>query len=217
MTAARIRTFTEDDRAALCDLFARAGEGAPSASLWGHEESERAIYLTPYMDLEPDSLFVAEVGGEPVGYLTGCPDSEAFPTESERIDAAIRRYHLLRRPATLRFFARAAFDAAGARILRRPNAGDLEDPRWPAHLHINVVPELRGRGVAPALMDRWLTRLTELGSPGCHLQTLAENPRAVRFFERSGFVRHGPTPPVPGIRHRGRRLHQQTMVWNPPG
>ncbi|HJV15561.1 MAG TPA: hypothetical protein VJ625_16875 [Propionibacteriaceae bacterium] len=51
-----IRTFAEADRAELRELFGRAGQGAPSESLWGHQESEAAVYLTPYMDLEPDSL-----------------------------------------------------------------------------------------------------------------------------------------------------------------
>jgi hypothetical protein len=64
-------------------------------------------------------------------------------------------------------------------------------------------------------MGRWLDRLRAAGAPGCHLQTLVENTRAVLFFERMGFVPHGPTPLVPGIRHQGRRLHQQTMVWSP--
>ena len=58
-----IRAFAETDRADLRDLFRRAGEGAPSASLWEHDESEAAIYLYPYMDLEPDSLFLAVVDG----------------------------------------------------------------------------------------------------------------------------------------------------------
>jgi hypothetical protein len=79
-----IRTFAETDRADLRELFSRAGEGAPSASVWGHEESEAAIYLYPYMDLEPDSLFVAVVDGALVGYLAGCLDSSRFPSESVR-------------------------------------------------------------------------------------------------------------------------------------
>ncbi|MGV9777649.1 hypothetical protein [Streptosporangium sp. NPDC003464] len=51
--------------------------------------------------------------------------------------------------------------------------------------------------------------------PGCHLQTLVENTRAVRFFERVGFTGHGPTPLVPGLGHGGERLHRRTMVWSP--
>ena len=210
---ANIRTFTEDDRAELLDLFGHVGAGAPSTSLWGHAESEAAIYLKPYMDLEPESLFVAVVDGTIVGYLTGCLDSSAFPAESQRIDQAITQYHLLRRPATVRFFLRAMLDVVGARVRRRPTAGELDDPRWPAHLHVNVMPQVRGHGVAAALMSRWFDRLTDAGSPGCHLQTLVENPRAVRFFERCGFTKHGPTPLVPGLRHSERPVHQQTMVW----
>ncbi|MEU6265088.1 GNAT family N-acetyltransferase [Saccharopolyspora shandongensis] len=72
-----------------------------------------------------------------------------------------------------------------------------------------------GTGAAAGLMNRWLDRLREAGSPGCRLQTLRENTRAIRFFERMGFAKHGPTPLVPGIRHDGKRLHQQTMAWNP--
>ena len=61
-------------------------------------------------------------------------------------------------------------------------------------------------------MAAWLRQLEDLGIPGCTCQTLAENPGAIRFFERHGFVRHGPTPVVPGLRFRGQRVHQQTMV-----
>lgn len=210
-----IRTFTETDRAGLRELFGRAGEGARPASLWGHQESEAAVYLDPYMDLEPASLFLAVVDGALVGYLAGCLDGAAFPSESERVEEAVRRYRLILRPKPAAFFACAMVDVVWAALRREPTAEDFDDVRWPAHLHINVAPEARGTGVAAGLMDRWFDRLKEAGSPGCHLQTLAENTRAVRFFERMGFARHGSTPPVPGIRHGGGRLHQQTMVWSP--
>jgi ribosomal protein S18 acetylase RimI-like enzyme len=210
-----VRTFVENDRAELRDLFRRAGEGAPTASLWGHEESEAAVYLTPYMDLEPDSLLVADVGGALTGYLTGCLDSTQFPTETQRIEQAIRKYRLMLRRKPAAFLARGIFDAAISAIRRVPTAADFEDPRWPAHLHINVIPQVRGAGVGTALMNHWFDRIRQTGSKGCHLQTLVENPRAVHFFERMGFDKHGPTPLVPGPRDHGKRLHQQTMVWTP--
>ncbi|MFE7742080.1 GNAT family N-acetyltransferase [Nocardia sp. NPDC057455] len=207
-----IRGFTDSDRDALRALFVRAGAGSPTESLWGHPESEAAIYLEPYMDLESESLFVAESGGELVGYLTGCVDSAAFPSESERIDQAIRRHRLIFRRGPAGFFARSIADVAGAAIRRAPTAGDFHDERRPSHLHINVAPEARGTGAADRLMVRWFERLAETRSPGCHLQTLTENVRAVRFFERMGFTAHGPEPLVPGLRYRGERVHQRTMV-----
>ncbi|WP_253784858.1 GNAT family N-acetyltransferase [Nocardia amikacinitolerans] len=207
-----IRRFTESDRDELGALARRAGAGAPTESLWGHAESEAAVYLDPYLDIEPESLFVAVRDGALVGYLAGCVDSAAFPSEDERIEAAIRRYRLVFRRGPAAFFARAALDASVAKLRRQPTAGDFTDPRWPSHLHINVAEEGRGTGAADGLIARFLEHATAAGSPGCHLQTLVENTRAVRFFERSGFTEHGPAPLVPGLRHRGKPVHQRTMV-----
>lgn len=211
------RLFTSDDRKSLSELFVRAGEDSPVGELWGHPESERAVYLDPYMDLEPDSLFVAEVDGRLVGYLTGCLDSSRFPGEDERMSRAIRDHRLMIRPRVMKFFARSLVDMARAKLRgEQMAAGQSVDQHWPSHLHINMAPEARGTGAADALMEQWRIRLLENGSTGCHLQTLTENTRAVRFFERCGFRSSGPTPLVPGIRYEGQRLHQLTMVWEPP-
>ncbi len=213
MPAAIIRTFAASDRERLYELFARAGADSPSGELWGHAASERAVYLDPYIELEPESVLLAEIGGELVGYLTGCLDSAKLPSEDQRLERAIVDHHLWRRPRAAPFFMRAGTDLLWARIRREATAaGEFSDPRWPAHLHINVAPEARGTGAADGLMLGWFDRLDQAGSPGCHLQTLVENTRAVRFFERMGFVPYGSRPLVPGVRFQRRRLHQLTMV-----
>ena len=215
MPSIEVRAHRPADRAELVSVvFAAAAEGAPGSEVWGHPESLAEVYLTPYLDLEPASAFVVTSDGRPVGYLVGCVDDAAFPSEEERIGAAIRTHRLLLRPRPARFFARAAADSAMLRLrLRRvPTAGGLADPRWPSHLHIDVMPVARGTGAATELMDLWFERLRSVGSPGCYLQTSLENDRAVRFFERVGFRGHGPTPVVPGSRLGGRLMHQQTMV-----
>lgn len=195
-----IRACTPADRAELRSLFARVGEGSPA--LWGHAESEADVYLWPY--LEHGTVLVAVVDGRFVGYLAGAQGS--FPGEEERMVAAIKKHRLMVRRAPLAFFARAMVDSARR---RQPTAGELTDDRWPAHLHINMVPEARGTGAADELVKEWLSTL---GGTGCYLQTLRENVRAVRFFERMGFTGHGQEPLVPGVRYRGGRVHQKTMV-----
>lgn len=213
MTGSTVRRFAPSDRDRLERLFHRAGAGSPSGELWGHAASERAVYLDPYVAGEPESLFVAEVDGELVGYLTGCLDSARLPSEDDRFIRAVTEHRLMLRPRAVGFFARSLTDLLAARLRREETAsGGFSDPRWPAHLHINVAAQARGTGAADALMQRWLDRLAEAGSPGCHLQTLVENTRAVRFFERMGFRGHGTTPAVLGVRYRRRRLHQLTMV-----
>jgi ribosomal protein S18 acetylase RimI-like enzyme len=200
-----IRTCTSADRAELRSLFGRAGESAPTETLWGHPDSEADVYLYPY--LEHGTVLAAAVSGRFVGYLAGA--SGAFPSEEERMTRAIKGHRLMLRRAPLAFFARSMVDVAGGALRRLPTAGEPADDRWPAHLHINVAPEARGTGAADALVKEWLALL---GETGCYLQTLRENVRAVRFFERMGFTGHGPEPLVPGVRYLGRRVHQKTMV-----
>ena len=215
MARIEVRPYAVADRDELVDVvFEAAGEGAPSSEVWGHHASLAEVYLTPYLDLEPASVFVVTVDGRPAGYLAGCVDESAFPSEQERTSAAIKKYRLFRMPGPRRFFLRGALDTALLRLRRVPLAGELSDPRWPSHLHIDLMPAARGTGAATQLMELWFERLREVGSPGCYLQTSAENDRAVAFFERVGFERYGENPVVPGMRHDGERMHQQTMVWS---
>lgn len=137
-------------------------------------------------------------GGRPIGYLAGCLDPNTFPTEEERFEVAVRQHRLLIRLRPLAFFVRAGYDVLGARLRRSPPIQELKDERWPSHLHINVEREARGTGAADALMVRWLAEMAAAGSPGCYLQTLRENPRAIGFFARHGFAEHGPAPLCPG-------------------
>lgn len=208
-----VRGYGPGDRASLRALFDRAGADSVVDQLWGHADSEAAVYLEPYLEREPESLLVAETGGMLVGYLTGCRDTSRFPSESERMERAIRDHRLFLRPRVMGFFARSLLDVAMTRLRHGEQIEDgFLDPRWPAHLHMAVHADVRGTGVAEALMRRWLARLEQEGVPGCHLQTSVENRRAVRFFTRMGFVPHGPTPPIPGMRYRGDRVHLLTMV-----
>lgn len=216
MMGPMLRTYTPADHDQLVELFARAGVDAPGGELWRHLPSERMIYLDPYIEHCPDTLFLAEVEGDLVGYLTGCPDSALIPGEDERFTKAVMEHKLMLRPRSLPFFLRSLSDVVRTKMRGGDvAAGEAVNHRWPAHLHINLAPGARGTGVAQEMMERWQDWLTHSGSPGCHLQTLVENTRATRFFAKCGFVPHGSTPLVPGVRYRARPVHQQTMVWTP--
>ena len=59
--------------------------------------------------------------------------------------------------------------------------------RYPAHLHINLAPACRNRGIGAQLIAAFAARAVEAGAPGMHVVT-ARSARSVRFYARCGFV-----------------------------
>lgn len=206
-----VRPYGPADRAAIRSLFYETGYmGEPATWYWSHEESFAEIWSTYYTDNEPESLFVAVRGDRVVGFLTGCVDTHAAPSPASAVTRAAVRYGLFFRPGAAAFLWRGLFDTLTQ--LGTPS-GELDDPRWRSHLHINLLREARGCGAGRALMEAWFDRLAEVGSPGCHLGTLHENERAIAFFERMGFERYGEPQLAPGMRTpAGGRHHLQFMV-----
>jgi GNAT superfamily N-acetyltransferase len=62
--------------------------------------------------------------------------------------------------------------------------------RYPAHLHINLAPGFRSRGIGARLIDAFAAHATAAGAPGLHVVT-AKGARNVRFYARCGLVEAG--------------------------
>lgn len=206
-----IRRYEPADREAIRRICFETGYMGESIEwIWRDRESFADLITRYYTDREPESIQVATRGGDVVGYLTGCVDSERARGNAA---AEVRRLLLrggLLRPGFGAFLARAAFDTLRDRNLR---GEALFDARFPAHLHIDLLPEGRGRGLGRRLMDGWFDHLRDLGVPGVHLGTFAENRAAIRFFAGCGLERLGPPQPAPGFRLReGGRMHVQWMA-----
>ncbi|MFN0217801.1 MAG: GNAT family N-acetyltransferase [Hyphomicrobium sp.] len=61
---------------------------------------------------------------------------------------------------------------------------------YPAHLHVNLAPEHRGRGAGARLIDRFLADAKTAGAPGAHVVT-SRGTRNVGFYAQNGFVERG--------------------------
>jgi GNAT superfamily N-acetyltransferase len=202
MSVVGVRSFEPADRAAVRDISYRTGfMGESAESFWRHKESWADLWTSYYTDQEPESLQVATMDDAVVGYLAGCRNTAAMrPNTEELTKTVIRRHWLLFRPGTAGFLYRGLLDSLRD---RERATSDFIDPRWPAPLHIDLLPAARGTGLGAALIERWLQQLREAASPGCHLLTLVENTRALKFFEKSGFRNHGNPALVGGM--RGKR------------
>jgi GNAT superfamily N-acetyltransferase len=64
--------------------------------------------------------------------------------------------------------------------------------RYPAHLHINLAPRSRNRGIGARLIDAFAAEAAAAGAPGLHAVT-ARAARNVRFYARCGLAEAGAT------------------------
>jgi ribosomal protein S18 acetylase RimI-like enzyme len=57
---------------------------------------------------------------------------------------------------------------------------------FPAHLHLDLLPRIQGRGFGRQLFSAWLVLMTERGVRGVHVSVSRANQRACRFYEHVG-------------------------------
>lgn len=168
--------------------------------------------------------------GDVVGYVVGTDDTAAFEAwfASEWWPARRGRYvpsdgedhrerRIARDPQRERDIVTYA-DSKG----RDPKAGDLASgsstitastasttdyaTRFPAHLHVDLLPICQRRGLGPRLIALLLDELRAQGVPGLHLGASASNTAACKFYERIGF---GETPP-----RKGEEGKSRVFVWD---
>ncbi len=214
--ALEIRPYVPADRGRVRTVCFETGYmGDPVAWLWPDADSFADLFCGYYTDAEPGAASVVTIDGRVEGYLLGCVDSSAVWPPQSILGRHIVRRRLTLRPRMGRFLARGIVDAVGDIARKRVDLAQMEfhDPRYPAHLHIDLLPVARGRGAGARLVQGWLERLRAEGVPGCHLQTFAENTGGRAFFAAMGFRPVGDAQPVPGFRTPlGARLHTVTMV-----
>ena len=217
--AITIRAYRLDDRDAVRHICYQTGYmGSPIAPQWADEPSFANLFTSYYTDNEPQSTIVAERNGIVVGYLLGCRDTEQSTRPSRIFLQQVVTRLIAFRPGTAGFVRRSIGDTATGLLRHEMMEDRFIDSRWPAHLHINLLPEARGQGGGTKLVRRWLDQLERDGVSGCHLETVAENVDAIAFFASCGFERRGSPQRAPGLRAPdGTRHSVQLMVRNLSG
>ena len=59
--------------------------------------------------------------------------------------------------------------------------------KYPAHLHIDILPEYQGNGYGAQMMNTMLNNLKQKKVKGIMLMVNKDNHGAIRFYERLGF------------------------------
>ncbi|ULQ59525.1 GNAT family N-acetyltransferase [Brucepastera parasyntrophica] len=65
---------------------------------------------------------------------------------------------------------------------------DLWFPDYPAHLHIDLLPDIQGRGYGTVLINTVFNTLREKKCPGVHLNVDFANAAALEFYRKKDFI-----------------------------
>jgi ribosomal protein S18 acetylase RimI-like enzyme len=179
-----IRLYREADRDSMFDVCMRTGwAGGDARGFFQDQELLPDIFAAPFAALEPDLAFVLDNGERVVGYAVGTSDTVRFAREfRERWLPSVAERHP--RPTD----EPTGHDEVMANLLHNPESmiiPDLAD--YPAHLHIDILPEYQGRGYGRGLMRAQLTALHRAGAPRAFLGMLTANTAAREFYEKVGF------------------------------
>ena len=68
-----------------------------------------------------------------------------------------------------------------------PNVQKKYARKYPAHLHIDILPAYQNQGAGADLMETLKSHLKDLGVSGIFLSVGKKNSGAVRFYKRNGF------------------------------
>jgi len=185
MTAFTIRSYAPSDRPGVRAIYGD-DEFARPALL--HRYPRMADYLADelsyFTDYEPKSLFVAEAQGQIVGALLGAVDTaRCGQVYKQHIRPMLRRRCLLGAygwPGWLPAVVRTELAE------RHVQAPEVDRGRYPAHLHIGVLPAWRRQGIGPALIAQFSRYLTGRGVPGWHLYVSSYHPLGLAFYQKLG-------------------------------
>jgi ribosomal protein S18 acetylase RimI-like enzyme len=186
-----IRAFREADRADVYEVCVRtASAGGDARGRYVSDDLPGDIWAGPYLTFEPELAFVVDTGERVAGYILGTGNTRRF----------LERYRAEWLPRLAERYSEDDDTRAGFRP-ERMLVPEVDE--YPAHLHIDLLPEVQRQGWGRRLMTRFLGELAERGIAGAHLSFDPANTGAAAFYERLGFAplaSSRPTAPLYGIR-----------------
>ncbi|WP_425066703.1 GNAT family N-acetyltransferase [Reyranella sp.] len=185
--APQIRPFNAGDLDACYAISLATGHAGGDAShLYRDPKMMGHIYIAPYALLEPGLTLIAEDRDGVAGFVAGVVDTSAWEERLEREwwPPLRRRYA---DPVDVPPDRQTA-DQRRASMIHHPAPTPVEiAARYPAHLHMNLLPRLQRRGVGSLLLGSWLSAAGARGALSFHVGLNRMNRGALRFWSRQGF------------------------------
>lgn len=186
-----LRPYRPADRAAVYEICVRTADaGADATGQYSSDDLMPDVYAGPYLEYAPELVtLVVDGSGEServLGYIIAAADTRDFVRwyEEHWLPRFAARYAPAGEPASGVSAKERVVIAAGLHPQAPPSD---ELAAYPAHLHINLLPETQGRGLGRTLIATLLAQLREQDVPGVHLGYEPLNGGAAAFYARLGF------------------------------
>ena len=196
-----IRPYRPSDRDALYEVCLKTADSGGDATgmladdrLWGD------LFAVPYAERDPGLSWVVESDdGRTIGYIVATDDTDAFETWFRDEWWPPRAGGYARSGTAEPTRQDKLLDYADGRGPgKEPNAAE-----YPAHLHIDLLPETQGQGLGRRLMQSLFAELERRGVRRLHLGMSPANTGAAAFYDRLGFF---PLPSPEGTAILGIRI-----------
>jgi ribosomal protein S18 acetylase RimI-like enzyme len=197
-----IRGYRPSDLDDLYDICIRTADaGDDLRGRFGNDRLIGDVYAGPYVTLEPEVARILDDGnGRAIGYIIGTANTPEF----------VRRYEQEWLPSLGDRYAHDddPRDQNLLEQLRRPQRMLLPElDAYPAHLHIDLLPEAQGQGLGRGLMTAFLRGLRAAGVARVHLGMVPTNTGARAFYDRLGFTEI-PVPEAGNVTYLGRETRE---------
>lgn len=178
-----IRPYKESDFFSLYEICLKTGDsGKDATGLFKDPTLLGNFYSAPYAVIHPELTFILAENDIPLGYILGTSDSQFFYHESEK-----KWFPPLREKYSLPDENDTTPDARIIRLIHKGHVPRPELLSYPAHLHIDILPEGQGQGMGKKLMETFINKLIEMKVPALHLEVGKKNINAIKFYEKIGF------------------------------
>jgi ribosomal protein S18 acetylase RimI-like enzyme len=179
----KIRPYRPSDLESLYKICLLTGDSGKDASdiyedpkLLGH------FYAAPYAVLEPELTFIVTLNKQPSGYILGTRNSEGFRKRSES-----EWFPNLRQQYPLPKEDDISADANIIRLIYKGYILKKELADYPAHLHVDLLPNIQGKGLGKKVMLTFIDNLRQLKVSALHLEVGKKNLGAIGFYKKMGF------------------------------
>ena len=190
----KIRPFQSGDDQSVELITYRTGYKGEDLTRRGFFDDRRLLYLifiAYYTKYEAKHCFVAEStpDNQVVGFICGTLDTQTQEKEFSRL----MHWRIALRACTITIW-RYPMTFVNLIKMSKTRPGILHEEfskiidNYPAHLHINLLPEYQRKGYGGRLIVYFENHLRAKGIQGVHLQTTNYNRKAIPFYRKMGYT-----------------------------